>query len=158
MRISNTNGTIAIVTGIAVADLKEPQKVYDRKGNEVYSIRKAGVGESGSISKHGAVLNGEVDGKAAFIMIKPEGFDYDKFKESMTKNMEQFYSAEQVVIEGLQIYNKRVARMWSELEDGGCTCGTGTCINPTVDCDENDKYDEDLCSPVDETEKAADAE
>ena len=144
MRIVNANGTITIVTNINTADLKEAQKVYDRKGNEVYSIRKAGKNEAGSISKHGAVLNGDVNGKAAFIVIKDADFDYDKFKESMAPTMEAFYSAEQVVVEGLQMYNKRVSRMWSELEGTAepvtCTpcCGTAA---PEVD----DDYTDELC-------------
>ena len=143
MRIVNANGTIAIVTDINIADLKEAQKVYDRKGNEVYSIRKAGANETGSISKHGAVLNGDVDGKAAYILIKGEGFDYDKFKENMAPAIETFYSAEQVVVEGLQVYNRRVARMWSELE------GTAE----PVDCEpcygtEAHAVDEDDCTDV----------
>ena len=143
MRIVNANGTIAIVTDINTADLKEAQKVYDRKGNEVYSIRRAGANETGSISKHGAVLNGDVDGKAAYIMIKPEGFDYDKFKENMAPAIETFYSAEQVVVEGLQVYNKRVSRMWAELEGAaepvGCTPCYGT---------ESHDVDEDDCTDV----------
>lgn len=138
MRIINNNGVITIVTGINVADLKEPQKVYDKKGNEVYSIRKANKGEAGSIGKHGAVLNGDVDGKAAYIMVKPEDFDYAKYKESMARNIEVFYSAEQVVIEGLQIYNARVERMWSELEGTATPTSAvyyGTC-EPEVDEDD----------------------
>lgn len=143
MRIVNANGTIAIVTDINIADLKEAQKVYDRKGNEVYSIRKAGANETGSISKHGAVLNGDVDGKAAYILIKGEGFDYDKFKENMAPAIETFYSAEQVVVEGLQVYNRRVSRMWSELE--------GT--DEPVDCEpcygtEAHDVNEDDCTDV----------
>lgn len=147
MRIVNANGTITIVTNIEVADLKEAQKVYDRKGNEVYSIRKAGNNEAGSISKHGAVLNGNVDGKAAFILIKDADFDYAKFKENMAPAMEAFYSAEQVVVEGLQMYNKRVSRMWSELEGTaepvGCTPCYGT-VAPEVD----DDYTDELCEEV----------
>ena len=155
MRIVNANGTIAIVTDINTADLKEAQKVYDRKGNEVYSIRKAGANETGSISKHGAVLNGDVDGKAAYILIKGEGFDYDKFKENMAPAIETFYSAEQVVVEGLQVYNRRVARMWSELEGTDepvdCEPCHGTCA-PEVD---EDDYSDELCTDV-ETQDAED--
>lgn len=140
MRIVNANGTIAIVTDINIADLKEAQKVYDRKGNEVYSIRKTLVGETGSISKHGAVLNGNVDGKAAYILIKGADFDYDKFKENMAPAIEAFYSAEQVVVEGLQVYNKRVSRMWAELEGTaepvGCTPCYGT---ESHDVDEDER-------------------
>ena len=155
MRIVNANGTIAIVTDINTADLKEAQKVYDKKGNEVYSIRKAGANEAGSISKHGAVLNGDVDGKAAYILIKGADFDYAKFKENMAPSIEQFYSAEQVVVEGLQMYNKRVSRMWAELEGTAepvsCTpcCGT---IAPAVD---EDDYTDELCTDV-ETQDAED--
>ena len=153
MRIVNANGTIAIVTDINIADLKEAQKVYDRKGNEVYSIRKAGANETGSISKHGAVLNGDVDGKAAYILIKGEGFDYDKFKENMAPAIETFYSAEQVVVEGLQVYNRRVSRMWSELEGTDepvdCEPCHGTCA-PEVD---EDDYSDELCTDV-ETQDA----
>lgn len=149
MRIVNANGTIAIVTDINTADLKEAQKVYDRKGNEVYSIRKAGNNEAGSISKHGAVLNGNVDGKAAFILIKGADFDYAAFKEKMAPAMEAFYSAEQVVVEGLQLYNKRVSRMWSELEGTAepvnCTPCYGT-VAPEVD----DDYTDELCEEVTE--------
>ena len=153
MRIVNANGTIAIVTDINTADLKEAQKVYDRKGNEVYSIRKAGANETGSISKHGAVLNGDVDGKAAYILIKSADFDYDKFKENMAPAIETFYSAEQVVVEGLQVYNRRVARMWSELEGTDepvdCEPCHGTCA-PEVD---EDDYSDELCTDV-ETQDA----
>lgn len=153
MRIVNANGTIAIVTDINIADLKEAQKVYDKKGNEVYSIRKAGANETGSISKHGAVLNGDVDGKAAYILIKGEGFDYDKFKENMAPAIETFYSAEQVVVEGLQVYNKRVSRMWAELEGAAepvdCTPCYG--IEPH-DVDEDDCTDVETQDEEDITE------
>lgn len=153
MRIVNANGTIAIVTDINTADLKEAQKVYDRKGNEVYSIRKAGANETGSISKHGAVLNGDVDGKAAYIMIKPEGFDYDKFKENMAPAIETFYSAEQVVVEGLQVYNKRVSRMWAELEGAAEPVNCTPCYGTEAhDVDEDDCTDVETQDEEDITE------
>ena len=153
MRIVNANGTIAIVTDINTADLKEAQKVYDRKGNEVYSIRKAGANETGSISKHGAVLNGDVDGKAAYILIKGEGFDYDKFKENMAPAIETFYSAEQVVVEGLQVYNRRVARMWSELEGTAEPVGCTPCYGTEAhDVDEDDCTDVETQDEEDITE------
>lgn len=153
MRIVNANGTIAIVTDINIADLKEAQKVYDRKGNEVYSIRKAGANETGSISKHGAVLNGDVDGKAAYILIKGEGFDYDKFKENMAPAIETFYSAEQVVVEGLQVYNKRVSRMWAELEGTDEPVDCEPCYGTEAHGVDEDDYSDELCTDV-ETQDA----
>ena len=155
MRIVNANGTIAIVTNIDTADLKEAQKVYDRKGNEVYSIRKAGANETGSISKHGAVLNGDVDGKAAYILIKGEGFDYDKFKENMAPAIETFYSAEQVVVEGLQVYNRRVSRMWAELEGTAEPVGCTPCHDTDPSDVDEDDYSDELCTDV-ETQDAED--
>ena len=110
MRIANANGTITIVTNINTADLKEPQKVYDKHHNEVYCIRKAAKGEAGGFNKFSAVLN------AALIIVKSEDFDYDKFKADNANAMAMFYEAEAVIAQSLSVHKTRVERMWEELE------------------------------------------
>ena len=118
MRIVNANGTLAIVTDIEVADLKDAKRAYDSKGNEVYCIVK---GEKGLLNKCSAVLNGVVDGKAAYIMVTPEGFDYDKFKAENAANMAAFKQAHDAIIEGIAAEKGFVSKMWSELEAGNAT-------------------------------------
>jgi hypothetical protein len=147
MRIANANGTITIVTNINVADLKEPQKVYDKHHNEVYCIRKAAKGEAGGFNKFSAVLNGVVDGKAALIIVKSEDFDYDKFKADNANAMAMFYEAEAVIAQSLSVHKTRVERMWEELE-GAPTC-YGT-VEPDCETVIPEVIEEDITAvPVD---------
>lgn len=143
MRIANANGTITIVTNINVADLKEPQKVYDKHHNEVYCIRKAAKGEVGGFNKFSAVLNGVVDGKAALIIVKSEDFDYDKFKADNANAMAMFYEAEAVIAQSLSVHKTRIERMWDELEGTPAYYGT---VEP------DRESDIPTCEPVDTDE------
>lgn len=116
MRIVNANGTLSIVTDIEAADLKSIKKAYDAKGNEVYAIAK---GEKGCLNKCSAVLNGVVDGKAAYIMVTPEGFDYDKFKTENAASMAAFKQAHDAIVAGIAAEKDFVSKMWAELEESG---------------------------------------
>ena len=149
MRIVHANGTVTIVTDIDAKDLNEPQKIYDKHGNEVYQIRKAIKGETGGFNKVSAVLNGVVNGKAAFIMVTPEDFDYAQFKAANTAAMNMFYEAEKTIVEGLAIYKSRAERMWEELE-GTTDCACASCCEGSVPTIPAEPVDDDTEGDIEE--------
>ena len=86
MKIKIENGTLALVSGLTVKQLRKPVVLQDDKGNDTYAISYAPAAKP-VITDNQLVCNTIVDGEAACVFLDREKTVLNALKESRSELM-----------------------------------------------------------------------